>query len=244
MPLMVSFERYLELANQAKTPQELFDVFISTLSQYGFDKILFGLLTDHKDIDLKAGVGVMQNYPADWMKYYFEQAFDKIDPIVTYGVHQLGAFQWKDIPKSVELKPVQKKCLDLGTEAGLHNGISIPLRGPYNQVAGISLATSEKKDACYFDTDLMTAMCNHFYIAYKRLHEKRPMNPKNIVLTNQEREILKFAAIGKTDDEIGDILKISKHTVNMHFRNIYKKIEANNRILAVVKALTIGLVSI
>ncbi|MGB9154796.1 MAG: LuxR family transcriptional regulator [Alphaproteobacteria bacterium] len=241
---MDGFEDYLQKANAAQTPEELFNIFVNTLHQYGFDKVLFGLLTNHKDIGLNAGIGILENYPADWMQYYFEHSFDKVDPIVTYGIHQSGAFKWSDISKHVELERKQLKCLNLGAEAGLNNGISIPLRGSNGQAAGISLASSEKKDACYFNPDLVTAFCNHFYVAYKRLHEKNPINPKNIVLTDKEQEILTWAAVGKTDDEIAQILTISKHTINMHFRHIYAKTEANNRVLAVVKGLSFGLITI
>lgn len=241
---MGGFEEYLEKANRAKTPNELFDVFRGTVQQHGFDKVLFALITDHKDIGLNAGIGVMENYPEDWIQYYFEQGLDQIDPIVTYGVHQMGSFAWEDIPKRTRLLPKQMECLNLGSEAGLNNGISIPLRGINNQMAGFSLASSEKVDACHLAPDLMTAYCNHFYIAFKRLHEKKPLNSENIVLTPREKEVLKWAAVGKADEDIATILNMSKHTVNMHFRNIYKKLDVNNRVLAVVKSLSIGLIHV
>jgi LuxR family transcriptional regulator, quorum-sensing system regulator BjaR1 len=239
---MAPFEAYLEEANRAQTTQELFDVLVRHMSQYGYDKILFGVLTDHRDINLKAGIGVVQNYPGDWMKFYFEQGYDRIDPIVTYGVHQTGAFEWQQISKQVRLRPKQVKCLNLGREAGLHNGVSIPLRGPNCQLAGISLASSERKDACRFHADLFTAYCTHFYAAYKRLHEPQPLNPHNIVLTPSEMEVLRWAAAGKTDDEIAQILNVTRHTPSMHFRHICDKLGVNRRVMAIVKAITIGLI--
>jgi len=238
---MRKFEDYLEKTNKAKTAEDLFQIFLSTVGQHGFDKVLFALLTDHKDIGLQAGVGVMENYPSEWMKYYFENGFDKIDPIVTYGVHQMGAFEWREIPKRVDLLAKQKKCLNLGIEAGLNNGISIPLRGINNQMAGISLATTEKLDASEVNTDLLTAYCNHFYTAFKRLHKPLP-NDLNIVLTNKEREVLEWAARGKSDDDIAMLMHMSRHTVNMHLRRVFIKLGVNNRLLAVVKAHSLGII--
>lgn len=239
---MDRFERYIEKTNRAKTPEELFSVFSETLGQYGYDRIHFGLLTDHQDMGLKAGIGILENYPSDWMKYYFENAFDKIDPVVVYATQQDEAFAWEDIGKHIRLHPKQIKCLNLGREAGLHNGVGVPLWGPGQQVAGIGLASSEKKDACRFDADLITAFCNQFYLVYRRLHKKKRPPPENIVLSPREREVLIWAAAGKSDEEIGAILLLSKHTVNMHFRNIYKKIGVNNRILAITKGLSLGLI--
>ncbi|NGP88358.1 response regulator [Fodinibius halophilus] len=44
-------------------------------------------------------------------------------------------------------------------------------------------------------------------------------------LTKREKEIIKYTASGKSAQEVGDLLYISKHTVNTHRRNIYKKLD-------------------
>ena len=48
--------------------------------------------------------------------------------------------------------------------------------------------------------------------------------------------------LGKTDGEIGTILNLSEDTVDYNFRNIFKKLNANNRTLATSKALSYGLI--
>jgi DNA-binding CsgD family transcriptional regulator len=242
--LVHNFEQYVHEAGKLSSPEELFNFFAMTMKSFGYDQILLGFATDHKEIGVKAGIGIMENYPSDWMKYYHANALEKIDPIVSFGVHQFTAFEWNDINNHVHLRRKQIKFLNESDEAGLHNGLTVPLRGRFNEIAGVSLATTEKKDACYFNTDVLTAYCNHFYITYKRLHTKKLLNPTNILLTNLEREILIYAALGKTEDEIGEKLNISKHTVNKYFRVLYGKLEVNNRVLAVVKALSIGLISL
>lgn len=47
-------------------------------------------------------------------------------------------------------------------------------------------------------------------------------------LSKQEKEIIKFIIEGKTSKEIGDLLFISKSTVDTHRRNIFKKLEISN----------------
>ena len=72
----------------------------------------------------------------------------------------------------------QRLCLNLGEEAGLHNGLGILMRGPCNQTAGIALATSEKKDAFDGDLDILSAYSNHFYVRFKRINESpAPVGP-------------------------------------------------------------------
>ena len=158
-----------------------------------------------------------------------------------YGATQIDTFAWNDIPKRVLLSKKQQVCLDMGAEAGLRNGVCTPLRGPNNQLAGIALATTEKKDAFDGNVDLINAYCSHFYVAYRRLLQGKQKD-QNIVLTEKEREVLKWAALGKTDAEIAQILSISKNTVDTHMRKVFKKLESNNRVLAAVKAITLGLI--
>lgn len=57
------------------------------------------------------------------------------------------------------------------------------------------------------------------------------------ILTNREREILRWTGDGKTVSEIGMILALSDSTVNFHLRNAMAKLDAPNKTSAVVKAI-------
>ena len=76
--MAIPFEEYVDRMNKARSVDELLQVFLETVGQHGYDKMIFCLLSDHKQIGLAAGVGHLRNYPADWMQYYFEQSFDQI----------------------------------------------------------------------------------------------------------------------------------------------------------------------
>lgn len=116
------------------------------------------------------------------------------------------------------------------------------MRGPRNQTAGIALATVEKKDAFDGNLDLVSAYSHHFYTAFKRLNERPVPAGPNLFLTEKERDILSMVLQGRSDAAIADRLHMSVHTVDSHMRKIFRKLEVNNRITAVVKALTLGLI--
>lgn len=61
-------------------------------------------------------------------------------------------------------------------------------------------------------------------------------------LTSREQEVLKFLVKGLIKKEIADELHISQHTVDMHLRAIYRKLEVRSQTEAVSKALRQGLV--
>jgi len=242
--MALSFEEYMEKANKARSVDELLQVFLDTVRQHGYDKMIFCLLSDHKNIGLAAGVGHIRNYPADWMKYYFEQGFDQLDPVISYCYQKLGTFTWQEMSERLDLTRKQKLCLNLGAEAGLHNGICTPLWGPH-RFAGIGLASTEKKDACDGNTDMIAAYCNHFYLAFQRLHarpESTAHPVPNIYLTCREKEVLTLVAEGKSDDCIAVLLKLTPHGVHFHLKNIYSKMQTNSRIYAAGKAIELGLI--
>ena len=78
--------------------------------------------------------------------------------------------------------------------------------------------------------------------AFKRLNERPAPAGPNIFLTDKERDVLSMVLHGRSDAMIADKLHMSVHTVDSHMRNIFRKLEVNNRTMAVVKALTLGLI--
>lgn len=61
-------------------------------------------------------------------------------------------------------------------------------------------------------------------------------------LSDRERNCLSWVALGKSSWEIGRILSISENTVVFHIKNAMRKLGAGNRVLAVAKAVELGLI--
>ncbi len=61
-------------------------------------------------------------------------------------------------------------------------------------------------------------------------------------LTNREEDVLRFLVRGLIKKEIADELSISQHTVDMHLRAVYRKLQVRSQTEAVSKALRQGLV--
>jgi DNA-binding CsgD family transcriptional regulator len=61
-------------------------------------------------------------------------------------------------------------------------------------------------------------------------------------LSRRERDVLQWASSGKSNSSIAAILGISEKTVEFHFSSVFKKLQVNNRILAVLKAINVRLI--
>ena len=63
-------------------------------------------------------------------------------------------------------------------------------------------------------------------------------------LTKQELCVLELVAKGLINKEIAQELNISIVTTKAHLESIYKKLNAHNRVQAVVKAITLQLIEV
>ncbi|MBT2289026.1 hypothetical protein J7E73_07740 [Paenibacillus albidus] len=66
---------------------------------------------------------------------------------------------------------------------------------------------------------------------------------KNQILTEQETKVLSLIADGMLNKEIADRLQISNETVKFHLKNVYRKLDAHNRIQALQQAKQSGILS-
>lgn len=65
---------------------------------------------------------------------------------------------------------------------------------------------------------------------------------KETLLTKRETTILEHLVKGETIDQIGEVLFISRHTVDTHTKNIYRKLQVHNRSTLTAKAIKEGLI--
>lgn len=240
-----AFESFIMATSSAKNADELFSFFIKALERQGYDRVIFSVVND-KDLTPEGrSLGVLHNYPEDWQKYYSEKKFDRIDPVIKYGAIASQPFQWDDLIKNMSLSQKQINFFDQSKEAGLHNGIAIPIRGTRAQLSGMALASSQKIETSIHQLDLVNAYCQQFFLCYKRLFADKIVNQQltGELLSPKEALILTWAAAGKTDEDIGTILSISKHTVDSHMRRVFIKLDVTNRVQAVIKAVMMGMIN-
>lgn len=236
-------EEFIEGSNKAASIEELFGLYQKAMGGVGFDRLIFSLMTDHAHIRKRAGHGIVLNYPSEWMTHYNANDYTVFDPVRCQMHAADNVFVWDDLLEKSPLTKKQVGCLREGEDAGLKNGIGIPLRGPHGAIAGIGAASSaggvdlDKNSLSYINL-----ISHQFYTAFLSLEKTE--QSKEIHLTEKEREILQWSAKGKTRWEIGEIMGISENTVMYHLKNVFQKLECNNITMAVLKALYAGIIQL
>lgn len=73
---------------------------------------------------------------------------------------------------------------------------------------------------------------------------RRRQTTKNKLLTAREIEVLRWVANGKSAWEVGEILHITKRTVDEHVQTGVRKLGAFNRTHAVALAISDGIIKL
>ena len=237
-----TIEDFIENANKAKSTQEVAQLFSDILKTYGYDRFCYSLVTDHPSLGLDAGHGIIANYPDDWMSHYKTNQYEKKDPVPRKAFKTFRPFTWDSLSQTEDLASNEKQVLNEAREAGLLDGVAIPIYGRNGELAGVGMASSTgdtRADANVLSKLRTLAM--QFHLAFTDL-EQEDRAAKSVHLTSREKEILLWAAEGKSDSVIGEIIGVSHATIRFHMNNIFKKLDANERTLATVKAIRQGLI--
>jgi DNA-binding CsgD family transcriptional regulator len=235
------FEDFIRDTAEARDGDALFAVLQRAVGQYGYDQLIFSAPLDFDLPDEWRRMGVYNTYPDAWNAEYDSRGYAGIDPVLRAAATRTHAFTWEELEKTSVYSDAQKRFMRIAeTEAGLYAGIGVPIHSHRSLQAGVGLASRQPHGDAAAHRDLMGAFCNQFYMAFKRLYARPSPQTPTPSLSPKEREILTWVAAGKTDDDIGAILSISRNTVDTHMRSIFRKLDASNRVTAVVRAIVGG----
>jgi len=233
---------FIEKSLETDDPNHLFDAYLQALSNYGVDRVMY-LPVRNTPYDNAVMPGISHCYPEDWLTYYVEQNYAPIDPTLLHGMGVRDAFSWDDLKSYQDLSDRQILLMGQGKESGLNDGVGVPLHGPMGEVYGVGLASSVANPDLSKHLKELQLLTTNFHIFYSAMHDEK-RNAHGVKLTPRELEVLKWCACGKSNWSIGEILSISEHGVDFHMRNILRKLDADNRITAVVKAIHGGLITL
>jgi LuxR family quorum sensing-dependent transcriptional regulator len=179
--------------------------------------------------------------PPEWRQRYFEKNYFLDDPAALHMERSVEPYTWCDVLDCPDYTMPQRRIIYEAGEFGMNAGLVVPLVGHGARAAIIELAGPNPDLGTREKAKLRLASLS----AHSRLQSIwKPRRCSLPPLSHREREVLQWAAVGKSDWEIGEILSISEKTVNAHIENIKRKYGVTSRIHAVVKGMTRGSIHI
>lgn len=172
--------------------------------------------------------------PPEWRKRYFEREYFRNDPAALHLLRSTDPFTWCEALACPDYTTAQRRVMQEASEFGMPAGFVVPLVGLSDRPAIIEIAGANGDLSTREKAELQfAAVCTHSRFKTFRKSRKHALP----ALSNREREVLQWAAVGKSDWEIGEILSISEKTANAHIENVKRKYGVTSRVYAVVKGI-------
>lgn len=184
---------------------------------------------------------VRTTYRDAWIARYLLRGYARVDPILREGLIRQLPFDWRE----VELSSAADAFLHDAQEHGVGaNGYSIPIVDKRRR-ALFSL-NSRKHDS---EWSRLVQTCHQewldlgFLIHRKAVFELHGEHDPIPQLGPREKECLHWAALGKTNDEIAEILGLSIHTTQRYSMSARHKLGAASTTSATALAIQLRLIN-
>lgn len=153
---------------------------------------------------------ILTTYPQEWQRHYLERRYFSVDPAISAGMSGLLPFDWHS---TVELDQPSARFFNEAVEFGLGwNGLSIPIRGAHGDKALFSINSPLlDRDWDHFKGQHVGELTIFAYLFHLRVLEFEGISPapQKRFVRPREREVLQWAARGKSSWETARILGLS-----------------------------------
>jgi DNA-binding CsgD family transcriptional regulator len=204
------------------------------------------LLTSADGQALATVFGWEESFQADWV----EHKLYLISPIAAVCRVTTQPFAWDAATVTATVLQARNRPQvpwHLTPERGIHGGITVPIHLPRCRTGSVAwLARDGRVDvngilARHGDA-LRLAAVHMMDLVYASRAESGEDSGPSSRLTEREIECLTWAALGRTDGEIGEVIHRSPTTARFHIDNAIAKLGARNRTQAVAIAAQLGLI--
>ena len=190
------------------------------------------------NFDPRKGPLHISNVPGDWQSEYFKKKYCDHDPIWRFALGNLMPERWSNVARRNDLTAKQHNIMSVSREAGLSDGVVIPIHGPGGEFAVLSLSHNETdaqtKQNVELDETVLHMFALRFHSRIRELQEPDSAQPP-ADLTSREIDVLFWTAEGKSTWDISQILGISESTVNFHISSAKQKLGVYSKPHAVAK---------
>lgn len=197
-------------------------------------------LSHHIDFLAGSEKGVrVHNYPEEWARWFDEQGLGVNDPVHRASQRRAAGFLWHEIPSFSRPRRGDRAILARARHHGIYDGLTIPTHIPGEAHGSVSFAWARGSPATPEALMFAQSIGAFVFEAARQLSGGTAANdpPR---LTDRQIECLLWAARGKSDSVIAQIMKLRTATVSEHLRNARSRYDARSRISLAIRALFDG----
>jgi len=249
MSRLDAVQAFVDRARSADCPAALRTLLDDIANDMGFD---YFALMHHVDLTgytdalthMKKGELVaLGTYPDAWIETYIEDNIVSNDPVLLASHRTNVGFKWSEIPSLI---PVTSAHLDIRlrtVKAGIDEGFTVPAHVPGEANGSCNFAMATGRALPQRNLEIAQLIGGFAFQAARAMimNAAAPAQPRQQrPLTQRQLECVLFAARGKSDWEIGQILGISPGTVKRHLEAARTHYDVGSRIQVVMRVLFEG----
>ncbi len=234
-------DKFIQALDTTRDLARILALLEAEVQRLGFERFTYWLLWPPQGPRIPL---YLSNYPQAWSSHYTQSDFKSHDIIVSRAAQSLRPFLWAELRREA-LTRAQRQVFDDAVPFGLRAGGNIPLHGPKNAKATLTVANdcSDSEFERIFVARRHELQLVAAYVHEKILHLGLDRPPADrLKLSPRELDVLLWSAKGKTRWEIGEILGVAEDTVKKHLLNASRKLSASNKTHAIVVAIVHGLI--
>jgi LuxR family quorum-sensing system transcriptional regulator CciR len=229
---------FVERAALATSMAELRSLVDDVCSELGFD---FFALVHHIRFGRPTSNNVrLTNYPVEWIAMLRQR--DRVaDPILRAAERSSSGFRWHKLETLCRLTKGELAILKQSARHGIGEGFTVPNHVPGEAFGSCHFAVRRGKSFPEHNIYAAQAIGAFAFEAARRLIQERPEASEKYLapapLTDRQRECLIFAARGKSDSVIAQLLEIRPKTVNEHIEAAKRRYCVATRSQLMIRAL-------
>ncbi len=229
----------IEQIDQCANDKDVLNVLLAAIEPIGLERAAMTQIVNPLAYSSTDGQWKhIHNLPTDWYGQWVNTNSMLHDPVIYCALKTTRPFWWSDAYKlaSSAGMNVSERARDID----LNEGFAIPIKsldGP----PGLVTMGGRSPNMSPLDMRAVQLIAAH---AFSRIEAGWGGDDSANLreLTKRETEIMHWVAAGKTNWEIGEILKISVSTVEKHVAAAKDKLNAATKVTAVVRGLSRGMI--
>jgi LuxR family transcriptional regulator, quorum-sensing system regulator CciR len=182
----------------------------------------------------------LSNYPLEWVGMLRQnEGFQ--EPVLRAAERTSTGFVWSRLGELVPLGEAERSYMERAARHGLAEGFTVPNHVPGETFGSCHFAVTKRSD---FPVESLPAAqslgCFAFEAARRLIHEQQQPSEDYVVaapLTERQRDCVVFAARGKSDSVIAQLLNLHPKTVNEHMEAAKRRYSVATRAQLIVRAL-------
>lgn len=224
----------IETFNRCETSDALSQNLINLSSRLGYEFAAY-IGNSAKNCSFKSRL-ILGNWPRGWVDQYTQPGWNQYDRVALALRSNKRAFSWSSVKIRNEDKKARRVMDTAARDFGMRSGVCVPIHGRTGYQSGFSFSGFEADQS----EDAIGVLQLLSFYAESRFQHVHAGAIHIKQLTPREREVLTWAAAGKTAWDTGAILNIAEGTVNTLLKNAMSKLDTHTKSQTVAKAIRTG----